>query len=343
LFGTPGPDWLTELAVALPFSHRHFGELQPDWLMAARAGTPDNVGLTTMQIWSILMFVDIIGNYQDQPELMALSSQAASELTIHLAGLLAAARARRSPPGSNMVAAFVSLERHFTSKYAYSSMAYYTDVRMLLLEMIGTTMTNVPATMGAVMDAVLNYGISLTDLIPVLLRPPMFPPTPGPQDGVGRLVYETCRLNGMVKLLMRTCMQDDTLPSGGEVKAGDWIAALVAVASIDPRGFREPFRFSLRPFLPGPPRDIDKYLLFGAASSNPHESRDCWGRDRLALFMVKECVKAAGRLERLRRVAGPAGAARSFMRITIGLSARFAGVLPDWPQDNPAQAPANSP
>jgi deferrochelatase/peroxidase EfeB/cytochrome P450 len=331
LFGTPGPDWLTELAVALPFSHRHFGELQPDWLMAARAGTPDNVGLTTMQIWSILMFVDIIGNYQDQPELMALSQQAASELTIHLESLLATARARHAPPSTNMVAAFVSLEKYFTSKYRYSSMDYYIDVRMLLLEMIGTTMTNIPATMGAVMDAVLTYRIPLPDLIPVLLRPPMFPPTPGPEDGVGRLVYETCRLNGMVKLLMRTCMQNDTLPSGGKVRAGDWVAALVAVASVDPRGFGEPFRFSLRPFLPGPPRDIDKYLLFGAkSSSNPQESRDCWGRDRLALFMVKECVKAAGRLARLQRVAGPEGAPRSFMRITIGLSARFANVLPDW-------------
>jgi membrane-associated protease RseP (regulator of RpoE activity) len=44
LYGTPGPDWLTELAVSLPFSHQHIGELQPDWLKAAQAGTLVFVG-----------------------------------------------------------------------------------------------------------------------------------------------------------------------------------------------------------------------------------------------------------------------------------------------------------
>ena len=53
LYGTPGPDYLTELAVALPFSHQHVGKLQPDWLSAAQGGTPDNVGLVTLQIWAI--------------------------------------------------------------------------------------------------------------------------------------------------------------------------------------------------------------------------------------------------------------------------------------------------
>ena len=84
--------------------------------------------------------------------------------------------------------------------------------------------------------------------------------------------------------------------------------------------------FSLRPFLPGAERKIENYLLFGARGGD----RDCWGRDRLALYMVKECVKAAGRLQSLQKVAGAAAEPKKFAQVTIGLSARFTAVLPDW-------------
>ena len=64
---------------------------------------------------------------------------------------------------------------------------------------------------------------------------------------------------------MRACVQDDTLPSGGAVMAGDFVAAMVAAAGMDQRGpFTDPPAFSLFPFLQGPPRDLSKYLLFGA-------------------------------------------------------------------------------
>jgi deferrochelatase/peroxidase EfeB len=372
VFGTPGPTWLTELGVSLPFSHQHVGELQPDWLTAAQAaaksGTPDNLGLASIQIWSILMTVDLIGNYEQQPELMALSGQAASEMLGHLGMLIAQARAKfaeqaaqfaqsgekQEPRPPNLLAAFVFVEKACVEKArvkepGYSSSAYYADVRAMLLELVGTTMANIPTTFAAVMDAVLKFNIPLPELIPVLQGPPMFRPTDPPapslkpednvapslksedNDGVARLIYEACRLNGLIKILMRICKQDDELPSGGKVMAGDVVAALTGVAAFDESAFPESKRLSLWPFLPGPERKIDNYLLFGARVSNPEESRDCWGREKLALLMVKECVKAAGRLQHLQSVAGEAGNARTIAHITIGLAARFSGVLPDWP------------
>ena len=128
---------------------------------------------------------------------------------------------------------------------------------------------------------------------------------------------------------MRTCMQDKTLPSGGKVKKGDVVAALLGVAAFDPISFPEPRRLSLWPYLPGPQRNLNDYLLFGAIATDQKESRDCWGREKLALKILKECVKAAGRLQHLQRVAGPTGKAKTLVNIVIGLSARFAGVLPD--------------
>lgn len=335
LYGTPGPTWLTEMAVALPFSHQHVGDLPRDWLAGLKTQAPDNVGWTSLQLWSILMFVDIVGNYEQQPELMALSRQAASEFLTHLSTLLARARARQAPPQTNLLAAFVHLEGRFVKQFGYSPAAYYTDVRMLLLEMVGTTVANIPATFAAVMDAVFKFNIRLPELMPILLQPPVFSPPGSPltaadKDGVGRLIYETCRLNGVAKVLMRTCMQADTLPSGGKIQAGDLVAALVAAASLDKQAFPDPRQFSLHPFLPGPERNVDNYLLFGAKADVAAERRDCWGRGTLALYLLKECVKAAGRLQHLQRVAGEAGKPKVIARLTTGLPARFSAVLPDW-------------
>ena len=41
-------------------------------------GAPANPGLTTMQVWSILLIDDIVVNYEQNQDLMALSAQAGS-------------------------------------------------------------------------------------------------------------------------------------------------------------------------------------------------------------------------------------------------------------------------
>ena len=178
LFGTPGPTSLTELAVALPFARQHVGDLEPEWLLAASARKPDDPGLATWQIWSILLFADIVGNATRQPELMSLANQAGSEFLNHLGALIVRARASSSmtpekstPP--NLLAAFVSLEKTFVGKCGYTSVDYYSDVRILLLELVSSAVV-IPSTFGSVMATLLDFGINLSELMPVLLADPQF-------------------------------------------------------------------------------------------------------------------------------------------------------------------------
>ncbi|MGO4841057.1 hypothetical protein AB4144_53270, partial [Rhizobiaceae sp. 2RAB30] len=72
-------------------------------------------------------------------------------------------------------------------------------------------------------------------------------------------------------------------------------------------------------WLPGPPRPLDNYLLFGSVGGG----RECWGRDHLARYLLQRCLLAAGQLERLQRVAGPTGEPAALLNVIVGLTARF--------------------
>lgn len=324
LFGTPGPDWLTEMAPAVRFSRQHLSQIDPDWLAALRAGKPDNVGLATWQVWSILMFVDIVGNYLQQEELKGLGVQAGREYLTHIDTLIVKARKQPLAANANLLAAFVSLEKTFTSQ-GLAVEAYYGLVRMLLLEVASSAIVIAP-TLGAVVDTALTNGIDLPALMQLLMT--VTPSQAAFNEGVERLLYETWRLNPTVKLLMRRANEDEQYGKDW-VRKGDWIAALVAAACFDPVAFPNPKQFSLAPILPGPERKIENYLLFG---DSQEPGRLCWGRDRIALYLLTECLKAAGRLKGLRKVAGPAGELKKTAQVNIGLSTRFVSVLPDWPK-----------
>ena len=328
LFGVPGPDWLTEMAVALPFSRPHATQVEPDWLLAVQAGKPDNVGLTTWQVWSILMFVDIVGNYLQQAELKALGIQAGREFLTHIDLLIADARARRPAPHTNLLAAFVDLEAAFTNPALPNALpveAYYGLVRILLLEVASSPIV-IPATLGGIVHTALSAGIDLSSLIQLITK--VTPSQAKFDEGIERLLYETWRLNPTVKLLMRRSEQAEQYGKD-TIQKGDWIAALIGAACFDPVAFDQPRQFSLDPILPGPKRNLDDYLLFGNAGAN---GRLCWGRDHLARYLLTECLKAAGRLKGLKKVAGPRGELKKFAQVNIGLPTRFVSVLPEWPK-----------
>jgi len=203
---------------------------------------------------------------------------------------------------------------------------------MLLMELASSAVAIIPMAFGSIMKALLDFGIDLSRLVPILLAPPNHPPPsqgnePIKDEGLIRLIYETSRLEPAFALLMRQSAQDDVI-NGKTINEGEWVAALVAAANMDAAVFDKPLVFSLAPFVAGPERDISKYLLFGA-QNGPERSRICWGRDRVALQVLKECIKAAGRLQGLRKVAGAGGEMQKFAEINIGLNARFARVLPD--------------
>ena len=339
VFGVPGPPWVTELAVAAPFCRQHFGELPADWLKTVRAPSPPpNPGLATLQTWSIAIVFDLVANYGQLQELMAISDQAAGEFLDYLDTLLSATRAnalaRPARQPSTLVEAFVANEGKFVGgglPYE-SSRDYYFDVATLLLDLAASALAFIPNVFGYAMDAIFDFGLSLHDLLPALTTAPRYGERSA-GDGLRRLIYETCRLSPHppASILMRTCVRDDTLPSGGIVRQGDFVAAMVGAAGLDPRAFPDAEQFSLHPFLPGPERNLKSYLLFGVDGTG----RYCWGRDKLALLALEQCLKAAGRLRNLRRAAGPAGVLQTNLGTNIGiatgLSARFDGLFPDWP------------
>ena len=97
---------------------------------------------------------------------------------------------------------------------------------------------------------------------------------------------------------MRYCEVDTKLDSGAKIKKGERVVCLIGAANLDKEVFNEPFRFAFDP----EKRKIEKYLLFNEEGN----ARKCWGRDRVAMVVLQECLMAASRLQGLREVAGKA-------------------------------------
>ena len=119
VFGIPGPEWVTELAVALPFYFQHVGELLPGWLDTVKTPLPPIPNLATLQTWSVAIVFDFAANYEQAQEVMAVSDQAAGEFLQYLDALLAIVRTdvlthpRRVLRPTNLVEAFVMYEWNF--------------------------------------------------------------------------------------------------------------------------------------------------------------------------------------------------------------------------------------
>ncbi len=311
LYGIPTPDWLTEMAVALRFAHQHIGEVPPEWLATLVDQKPDNPGSLTLQIWSCIILADLIGNVQSNQAIHVLARQAGSEMLNYIDTVRATLQASPIRP-KTLLAAFIANEKSPDVEKLYASAGddwqshYYRDVSAVMLEIVGTSLATTPLTFGVVMESLLKFHLDLPTLMQV----------PG-DDILSRIIYEAERLNPNLAIRVRYCETplDKPLPSGAQIEAGEWVVSLIAAANLDPRAFPEPFRFKLD-------RDVKNYLLFNEAS-NP---RACWGRDRIAMIIMKECLKAAGRLQGLRRVAGKAGELVKLVNVTVGLPARFTQV-----------------
>jgi hypothetical protein len=231
----------------------------------------------------------------------------------YIDGLLIAQKARPPTAPRTLVEAFVQIESEMVAQYGGPDQTetYYRDVAGILLEVAGTTLASIPLTFASVIGTLFKFRIDLPSLLPQIMLK---------KDGLTRLIYEAERLNPTLPVRMRYCERDTNLPSRTTVVKGDWVATLVGAANIDPRVFPKPYLISLD-------RDLDKYLLFNEAGSE----RECWGRDRVAMAVMQECVLCAGRLGGLRRVAGPAGEPVKLGNVAIGLPARFTQVGPKLP------------
>lgn len=334
IFGISSPDYLTELAMATPFGRRHVGQVHPDWLTSNARASDENPGLVTLKVWSFLVGLNLVGDLQVQKPVVALGQQAASEALLHIDTLLALARERRPRSSTDtLLAAFVAKEQVLTSRHGLSASAYYDHVRSLLFELALTASAIIPAVFGKLMDASFRFGLDLTQLVPALDGIARAAGNQ-PDEGIHALIYELNRLDPALPVVLRCCEAPAgaVLPSGVTIRPGQWVAALVAAANLDGSAFPGPDQFSLGALLPGgKPRDRSKYLMFGVqdAGAGPRGTRVCWGRDRVALFTLTQCMRAASRLPGLRRVPGPEGQLKKLLGIASGLKGRFAPFTPD--------------
>lgn len=336
LFGVPGPDWLTEIAIALPFARKQVGDLERDWLSTIKGDRPENPNLTTLQLWSVIFLADLVGNHLRMGELNDLARSSGSEFMTHLEKLVSSARTQRPKNPDTLLETFVNVESKAIAMVRkadapggdpnYSVEQYYTDVLVLLLELVGTPMSVVPTAWGNVIGAILNLGIDLPTLFTILgnPEPPMIikdgSVKPGAYSWLTQLSYEVDRLNPSFSMFLRRSEQDNDFGDGLTIDKDHWVAALAVAANFDPRVFDRPKEFSLFPFLPGPKRNPADYLMFGSSGGG----RDCWGRDKLALYLLDQFIRASARLDGLQKVAGPRGDPVKLLRVTVGQPARFA-------------------
>lgn len=322
LYGVPGPTELPPTPPGPSYWREHQADVPRQWIEAVQ-GLRDP-GLTAMQAWSVILAASLVSNFQNQALLVQGAKYAASRMQMQITKQLDLARAANLTTPSNLVEAFV-LNRarpEIVALYPQETAEaqYYSDVSALLLELVSTTLAAPPTAFGSLMTTVLKFRIDLAALLPEL--------KPG---GLPRLIYEAERLNPVLALRMRQCEADTTLLRGeaeppAELHKGDFLLAMVSAANLDPRRFEQPHRLSLTPFGPtdGPERRIEDYLMFGVHG----DARQCWGRNRVAMPLMEECVLAASRLRGLRRVAGPDGDLKTLANVAIGLTARFTQIAP---------------
>jgi hypothetical protein len=315
--------------------------LPPDWIAAFKGERPTDPAFTTMQIWLAIVTAGLLGNRENQRTLQALSRQAGSEALSHIdLKLLEWRSLADAGPRETLAEAFVKNEndpriwRYYGGSDGRPAPGwenhYYRDAAIILLEILGSTLTIVPLTFASVMTYLLDAHIDLPAVLGQV----------NDRDVISRLILEAERLNPNSPLRLRRCRRN-TMIGDKRIEAGDLVAALVGVANLDRDAFPDPSRFSLNLRPSDPIRKSENYLLFGVTPSKPDDPDDangkhCWGKDKVALPLLQECVCAAGRLEGLRRVAGAQGEPKKLVQVTIGLNARFDSVRTEKREGEPA-------
>lgn len=307
IVGVPGPKDLTELAIGLPFRRAGVGSLPADWLASLSGGRPSDPAFATLQIWSMILAADILGNVEERRELVRIAVKAGSEMRNHVRMLLANAVERMAAPGAEprtLLDVFASRELfgQVHEEYGGDVRAYQRDAIVLLMELAGTGLPALQTLFGNAMSLFLEAGMDVGTLYPV-----------NDKDDVLRQLRAICeadRLRPGLPLLLRQSEADIEI-GGMKIAKGETIAALVKAAYLDRNRFPEPLAFRLdRPF--------DAYLTFGPEGGE----KRCWGR-HVARLLLLECFRAAMRLDGLAPVAGAQGEIAKIAGVSTGLKARF--------------------
>lgn len=302
--GLPGPEHISELVVALPFAKRHIMRLPADWLRSRQDGQISEPGYVTTQMWSRLAFAEVIGNILDKRELTEAAIQATSEMFTYIDEAIMEERLKpqdRTRPAATLLQELVRGAPEPGAPAAETD-AYYVEVRAILADIMTTISMNIALPFSKAIQAALAFRFDLSKSVPFLDTLP--PPYPG-YSYVELVAYELLRLNPSAPAIFRRCEKAENF-GGVQVNPGDWVGALLPVASRDPSVFPEPNKFSLGQgqhlpkALSGPKRDPEAYLLFGP----PGGIHRCWG-ESLGRLVLGELIRAAAKFRGLTRLAGP--------------------------------------
>lgn len=308
--GLRGPDYLTELAVSLPYARRNITNIPPGWIGRSATGAPIDAGFHTTQLWARLAFGEVIGNVLERSEFTSAAIQATSEMLTHIDEQIKLERYRDSPreePAKTILQRLV-----WDADKAVDPEEYLKEVRIILADLVTTISMNIALPFSKAIQAALDSHIDLFKRIPQLKNS-----YAGTTDGqkyshVEMLAFELLRLSPSAKAIFRRCEVTTTLPSGGQVHEGDWVAALLPAAGRDRNVFCDPHKFSLD-------RDPKSFLLFGP----PRGVHRCWGEERLGRLVLEELFLAAGQFKGLQRVAGKRGEVQQFLKMDHRLMVKF--------------------
>ncbi|MEM6660795.1 MAG: hypothetical protein AAF666_01340 [Pseudomonadota bacterium] len=348
VFGVPGPNRLgrTPFGIIYPREPQEDGRIPPlpdDWrqlgvdelLRHLDPASKKDQGFVTMRAWSVVLLLALVGNVKAQKNLDEFAARAVVEFRAYLSKLWDEAKGAKRTPPKNFLDALVAVEPEIRASWgsAYTEQVYTNYVMVLLLEMVGTAIAVIPRTFAAILEVVFEHRIDLPSVVPVLQQAGPSGATPNdPASGLARLVHEAERLNPNFPVMLRRCASTGEL-NNFEVRKGEWIAAFIAAANLSKTPARQdPDRFSLAPWFEGEARPMDEYFVFGV----PRDSEaapgrlngSCWGRDRMVLMILEQLVAATGRMQGLRRLAGPEGDVQRLLIVPIGLHARFSALHP---------------
>ena len=345
IYGLPGPDYVTPIAVASQYAKFDLMEVPPSWLSAGQSIPANIAGYLTMQTWTRFAFAEVFTNLQRLSELTAVSRKAYSEFKQHIMQLME--RMRRYPPSEpTLLSELVSQSNLVVNEKGVVEATDNPDLirenldhaRLALTDIMGAHMVNIGPPFGKIMELLLDQPVSVDEFIGLHVGEE--PGKPGPEHQAFRQKYnrfidECLRFRPAGEVQFRTvrapkeALEADPnwlykLPSGAAVRDGDRIAMMINTANMDeefelPGGGRESRAyFSLA-------RDRGLYIGFGGRPLSDRSERSphfCWG-EQIGRLVLRELLQSVRRFEDLRRVPGPDGDLKRSVGLAFSLKARF--------------------
>ncbi|TDC62309.1 cytochrome P450 [Actinomadura sp. GC306] len=233
----------------------------------------------TLSRWSRAVMTDVTANFAGDPRVRADAVTAGAEMMAYLRGLVAE---RRSAPGGTDVLGRLVRTR-LPAELGFDDERVAVNVAGLLLGFVE------------------NAAGSMTNLVSLLLgRPELQAEAAAAADSPERFdpyVWEALRFDPFLKMIVRQCARDHTLPGGTTIPAGRLVLAAVASAMFDDAAVEDPDTFRTD-------RPEDAYMHFG------HGPHACLGvhpgrvviAETVRRVMLRPGLRAGGEVRRDRDV-----------------------------------------